>query len=181
MLLSQQLARLAARCFAGRSREDVAATCMTFPVPADELWSSLLTYEEVKLSPPWWMTLLLPRPIGTKGDKTRPGATLPCHYENGYLTKRILQVHPPRRLEFEVVTQDLGIEDCVRAHIGSYEIRPRGSGSELELVTRYYAKLHPRWLWRPFEQWLAHRFHRHLLGAMRHQLSQRQAREDEAA
>lgn len=174
MTTPQQLARLTARCFAGKEKEETAVTRLGFPVPAEMLWQSLLTYEEVTLPPPRWMRLLLPRPLGTKGDKTRIGAMLPCHYENGHLTKRILTVQPPRRLEFEVVTQHLGIEDCVRANRGSYEIRPRGAGSEIELTTRYAAKLHPRWLWRPLEQWLAYRFHHHLLDAMRQQLTQSQ-------
>jgi hypothetical protein len=146
--------------------EEVARTRVRFPVPADALWQSLLTYEEVTLAPPWWLRLLLPRPLGTQGDKTRVGAVLPCHYEGGELTKRIVAVHAPRRLEFEVVTQRLGIEDCVRARRGSYEIRDCAAGSEIELTTRYLVRLHPRWLWRPFEQWLAHRFHEHILQAM---------------
>jgi hypothetical protein len=50
---------------------------------------------------------------------------------------------------------------------GSYEIRAEGGGAEVVLTTRYRGHLRPRWLWRPFEHFVAHRLHRHILDGMR--------------
>ena len=50
---------------------------------------------------------------------------------------------------------------------GSYTLRPDGAGTEITLVTRYHGHLRPRWLFRLFEHFLAHRVHRHILEGMR--------------
>jgi hypothetical protein len=129
----------------------------------------MLMYEEVD-RPPLLLRLLLPQPLSTQGDKSRLGAAILCAYREGDLTKRITAVDRPHLLEFEVVSQCLGIEGCVTARGGAYQIEPRGANCRIALVTNYYARLRPRVLWRPVERWIAHRFHHHILAGMRQSL-----------
>ncbi|MGB0035840.1 MAG: SRPBCC family protein [Candidatus Acidiferrales bacterium] len=145
---------------------EIVATSVHFDASPETVWQRILFYEEVSGRPPFLLRVLLPHPVRTEGDKTRAGATVQCRYTRGYLVKRITVVEPPHRVEFEVVEQRLGIESCITALGGSYEIRPRGDGTEVVLTTNYRGHLRPRHLWRPLERFLARQFHRHILGGM---------------
>jgi hypothetical protein len=127
----------------------------------------MLMYEEVEVRPSLILRALLPIPMGTQGDKSRVGAAIQCSYREGDLMKQITVVNPPNLLKFDVVKQRLGFEGCVTALGGSYRITPRGEQTEIMLTTDYDAYLRPRALWRPLERFVAHLFHRHILGGMR--------------
>lgn len=142
------------------------ATKARFPADEETTWRMLLTYEEVQHRPPWLLRLLLPQPVSTRGDKTQVGADIPCLYQGGQLTKRILVSDAPHFLAFAVVGQHLGIEQCITALGGSYRIMPLAGESEIELTTRYLGRLRPRSIWRRIEEFLAHKFHRHILRGM---------------
>lgn len=160
------LFRLAARLFGGTPVDESVVTTLPFAAPPHQVWDSLLTYEEVRHRPNLLLRLLLPQPLGTAGDKTRPGENVPCTYQHGSLIKRITHVQPPGLLRFDVVNQNLGIENCINACGGSYRILRAASHSTVELTTNYQTRLHPRTLWRPVEHALAHQFHRHILKGM---------------
>jgi hypothetical protein len=115
----------------------------------------------------------LPHPLRTEGDKTRAGATVRCTYQGGDLVKRITAVEPPRVLQFEVIEQSLGIEDCILTVGGSYEIHMCGDATGLVLITNYQAYLRPRYLWRPFEALLVRQLHGHILCGLFAALRQR--------
>lgn len=130
------------------------------------VWDRITFYEEIPERPPFLLRFLLPCPVRSEGGKTCVGATVRCTYEGGSLLKKITAVEPPHGIRFEVVDQRLGIEDCVRALSGSYQIRREREGSEVVLTTNYRSYLHPRLLWRPLEKFLVGRLHRHILGGM---------------
>src|SRR5579875_447033 len=67
---------------------------------------------------------------------------------------------------FDVVEQRLGIEGCVIAQEGSYEVGRGPGGSDVILTTQYRTFLHPRWLWRPLERMVARSLHLHNLRAV---------------
>lgn len=165
---AEGLWRIAGWLAGGAGTEEVVTTRVEFPGEPEAAWESLVTYEEVKRQPPWWLRVLLPQPVGTKGDKTQVGAAVPCRYESGGLVKRITEVRAPWYLGFDVVDQRVGIEEWLEARGGSYEIRAKENGaSEVELTTRYVGRLWPRWVWRRVEAAVAHAFHRHILEGMK--------------
>ena len=144
------------------------ATAVELEVPPEIVWKQILFYEEVPKRPAALLQLFLPRPVRTEGDKTRSGELIQCTYDGGHLVKRIMTVDPPHLVSFDVLEQHLGVEDCIAMTGGSYTILPTASGgSEVVLTTRYHGNLRPRWLWRPFERYLAHQVHRHILEGMR--------------
>lgn len=159
--------RFVAKWFGGEGVEETVETSVWMAGAPRRVWDCLMTYEEIPVKAPWLLRWLLPEPIGTSGDKTRPGEEVPCTYAEGGLVKQILTVHAPHQLTFAVLDQNLGVEACVVAQGGAYRIEPEGEGSRVTLLTRYVAKLHPRWLWRRVEVFLGHRFHEHVLGGMR--------------
>jgi hypothetical protein len=147
--------------------EDVATT-VCFDATAETVWQGMLFYEEVPSRPMPLLRLFLPAPVRTEGEKTRVGATIECTYDRGYhLEKRITAAERARFVRFDVLVQQLGVEDCISMTGGSYEMSDHPGGSELVLTTRYRGHLRPRWLWRPLERFLAHRLHRHILDGMR--------------
>lgn len=152
--------------FPRNARNEAVETALYLNATPEEVWQSILFYEEVPRRPLWFLRIFLPRPIRTDGDKTRLGAIVRCTYDGGHLLKRITAIEPARLVRFDVLEQRLGVEDCVSMSQGSYEIHATGDGSEVLLTTRYRSRLRPRWLWRPLERYLAHRLHRHILDGM---------------
>jgi hypothetical protein len=155
------------RLFPRNDTVDSVETVVRFRATPEAVWEGMLFYEEVPRRPSPLLRVFLPLPIRTEGDKTRVGATIACTYESGYLEKRITAAEPACLVRFDVLVQDLGIEDCISMREGSYDIRADAGGSEVVLTTRYRGHLRPRWLWRLFERFLAHRLHHHILDGMR--------------
>ena len=149
---------------------DTVATHVHFDVSPAAVWNGMLFYEEVPGRPSLLLRTFLPAPIRTQGEKTRVGSIIQCNYEGGYLEKCITESEPARHVRFDVTLQQLGVEDSISMDGGSYEIRGDATGSEVVLSTRYRGHLRPRWLWRPFEAFLAHRLHHYILDGMRQAL-----------
>ena len=146
-------------------------TSATVDADAETVWRQIIMYEDVPTGAPFPLSLLVPRPLRTVGDKTRPGALVRCAYDGGHLVKRIGTVRKPRLIRFDVIEQQLGIERFVTLLGGSYELYSRGAGTEIVLTTRYFGRLRPRRLVRPLEQWLASQLHRHIIDGMRAEIA----------
>lgn len=154
------------RMFPRNWHVDEVHTRVVLPATPEEVWRGMLFYEEVPRRPMPLLRAFLPLPVRTRGEKTRVGSIIECTYEGGMLEKRITGVEPEQAVRFDVCVQKLGIEDCIMMTGGSYDIRPLEGGSEVVLTTLYHGHLRPRWVWRPFERYLAHRLHRHILDGM---------------
>jgi len=157
---------------------DSVATTLRFDAPPDAVWRGIRFYEDVPGRAPLVLRLFVPAPVRTQGNKMEAGSRILCTYDGGDLVKRMTAVEPPSSLRFEVLEQRLGIESLLSTARGSYEIRAAGAGSEVVLTTHYCGHLRPRWLWRPFERFLAHRLHRHILHGMRALLARLPAERD---
>ncbi|MGB7022205.1 MAG: hypothetical protein WBD73_00260 [Candidatus Acidiferrales bacterium] len=155
--------RPASWLFAREGVSEAVATRVHFDASPEAAWDRLMFFEEVPGRAPLLLRALLPRPIRTEGDKTRIGTKVRCVYKGGDLVKRITSVEAPHLLEFEVVDQRLGIEDCIRTLGGSYQIYSCGDAADVVLITNYEAYLRPRSLWRPLETLLVSQLHKHIL------------------
>jgi len=155
------------RLFPRNETVEAVRTKTHFDASLESVWQAMLFYEQVPRRPPGLLRWFLPLPVRTKGEKTTVGALVECVYDGGYLEKRITEVERPRFVRFDVVLQQLGIEDSISMRGGSYEMGAADGGTEVVLTTRYSGHLRPRWLWRPFEHWLAHGLHHHILDGMR--------------
>jgi hypothetical protein len=142
-------------------------TRLHYNASADAVWNHILFYEEIPERAPLILRALLTHPIRSEGDKSRVGAMIRCKYVGGHLIKRISMVNPPHFLKFDVFEQRLGIESCILARGGSYQIRRTGDVAEIELVTEYWTFLYPRVLWRPLEAFILHQLHKHILRNVR--------------
>lgn len=124
-------------------------------------------YEQIEKHPPWLLRLLLPIPIRTERHATEVGDEVKCHYQNGYLLKRVIHITRERSYAFDVVEQCLALPGRVQLSQGSYTLRrlPKG-GTEISLETRYSSANRPRWLCQRIEAAVCHLFHSHILGAI---------------
>lgn len=158
--------------FARQPVNESVATRVLLAASPETVWNQIMFYEEIPGQSPFPLRAFMPRPLRTDGDKAGLGAKVRCLYKGGDLVKRITAVEPQRLIQFEVIEQSLGVEGCVIALGGSYEIRHSGDGSEIALTTKYRAYLHPRPLWRPLERLVTSQLHKHILNGMQGRLSQ---------
>jgi hypothetical protein len=143
-------------------------TRMVFPGTPEQVWSTIMFYEQLEGRPPLHLRLLLPEPVETIGSKSQPGDEARCVYRSGHLIKRITSVDPGVRYTFEIAEQALSVGGSLKLSGGSYTLREVAPGqTEVALVTRYTSHKWPRWLWRPIEAAVCHSFHRHILRQMR--------------
>jgi hypothetical protein len=149
---------------------DDIVTRVHLPARPEEVWRSLMFFEDVPFGRWSVFRILLPRAVRSEGDKSTVGNVVRCVYEGGHLIKRITLVEPGRCLRFEVIEQHLGIEQVFRAYAGAYELRHAPLGTEVALTTHYGGSLRPRFLWRRVERFFGHRFHHHILLAIREAL-----------
>ena len=149
--------------FRGLESIEQIVTGRQLDVDPEGCWKAVVFYEEIPIRPPWLLRMLLPLPVRAAGAKSRPGARVDCIYAGGTLTKLITAIEAPRKIEFDVIDQQLGIEASVAALNGSYTILPSGRGSTILLMTRYRSYLAPRWLFRPLERLVLHALHGHVL------------------
>lgn len=158
------------RIFPRNETVEAVRTRVHFDAPPEAVWQGMLFYEEVPRRPMPLLRMFMPAPVRTQGEKTRVGALIECTYDGGYLEKRITAVERASFIRFDVLVQRLGVEDCISMNGGSYEMSEVDGGCDLVLTTSYRGHLRPRWLWRPFEHYLAHRLHHHILDGMREAL-----------
>lgn len=143
-------------------------TRVRFAAAPEQVWDTLLFYEQIEERPPLHLRLLLPLPIRSDGPKSKVGDEARCSYQGGHLLKRITRVDIGRHYGFEVVEQNLAVRGGLTLTGGAYTLRPLpGGGTEVAVATRYVSGLRPGWLWQPLEAFVCHLFHRHLLAAMR--------------
>ena len=147
-------------------------TRMNFAIPPEKIWKGLMFYEEIGKRPPLLLRLLLPVPIRTNGRKSEVGDQVTCLYVSGYLRKRVTQVKRGRNYAFEVIEQNLTLGGGIRLSGGGYTLRQLPGGrTEVVVRTQYVSPKRPRWLWIRIEAVVCHSFHRHILSAMRSNLS----------
>lgn len=146
----------------------VVATSATFPAPPEQTWKALMFFEQIGRPPPFSLRLLLPEPIRVEGHKSAVGDEARCVYRQGHLLKRVTRIEPGRCCFFEIADQGIEIVGGIRLAGGGYALHELPSGTtRVELRTRYFSSLRPRWLARPIEAAVCHSFHRHILDAMR--------------
>jgi hypothetical protein len=144
------------------------STSATFPASPHQAWQAMLFYEQVRHPPPFLLTLALPRPLRSEGDKSRVGNVVHCVYQKGYLVKKITQVVEDRILGFQVVEQHLHFEHDVTLLDGSFILEPVDSSHvRVVLTTRYRRRLRPAFVWQPMEREVIRTMHEHVLEGMR--------------
>jgi hypothetical protein len=163
---ASQRYRLVRWLFGREAVRESVATHLRLDGSPEQVWDHIMFYEEVPGRPAFFLRTVLPCPLRTEGNKTAVGATVHCTYEGGDLAKRITMVEPSRLLQFDVIEQRLGIEDCILTCGGSYQISACGDRSDVVLITHYQAYLRPRSLWRPLEAGLMRQLHIHILGGI---------------
>jgi hypothetical protein len=133
-----------------------------------EAWDSIMFYEDVTHEPPWILKVGLARPLHTSGSSQKVGDIKRCLYNKGPITKRITAIEPRKRLEFEVIEQQIGYERDVRLVGGSFEFEDLGDGrTRVRATTRYEPRLGPRVAWRGAERYAVHTLHGYVLEGMR--------------
>lgn len=132
----------------------------------DEVWDSIVFYEDVKHPPPWILRLGLARPLRAIGSAIHPGDVKVCFYNKGRIVKRVVEAVRGQRLTFQVIDQQIGYERDVRLISGGFVLTPRDGGTAVTLTTTYEPFLTPRWCWRPFEAYAAHTLHLYVLEGM---------------
>ncbi len=135
-------------------------------ISAADAWNRLAFYEECTGLKPWLLRIAGPVPVRTITEPD--GITRTCIYEKGSIRKRVTRVETARLLAFDVLDHDIGEERSVRLVGGSFALEPLSANrTRITLTTRYQPKLTPRVYWRPYERFVCHSVHTHVLNGMR--------------
>ena len=163
----------------------VVETNLDLHSSAEDLWNSLMFYEEVRHEPPWILKLALPKPICAEGQMGQVGQVRRCVYDRGHLTKIITRRDEGRFLGFRVIEQNLHFEHDVRLKDGSFAITPivqaditHSDRTRMTLTTGYQRLLRPAWVWEPIERHVVHTLHEHVLEGIRRDSVDRSLRVD---
>lgn len=147
---------------------ETIVTTEVIEAPREACWQGLVFYEEVKHRPPLILRIGLAHPLFATGSSRRVGDVKTCVYNKGWITKRVTEAAPGKRLAFEVISQSIGYERDVQLTGGSFEFRDLGfERTEVRLSTSYRPLLSPRFAWRPFEGIAVHTLHRHVIEGIR--------------
>ncbi len=147
---------------------ETIVTTRVIDAPPEACWEGIVFYEEVRHRPPLILRIGLAHPLFTVGSSKHAGDVKTCVYNKGWITKRVTEAAPPRRLVFEVLSQSIGYERDVRLTGGAFEFRDLGGGrTEVRLSTTYEPFLAPRFAWRPFERIGVHTLHGHVIEGIR--------------
>jgi len=143
------------------------STEVVAPMPVDAAWRRIRFYEELPRDRPLAFRIGAPTPLYTTGGRDEPGDIRTCVYERGRVVKRISRVERYRRLEFEILEQSIHVEHDVKLIRGGFEFESAGPNqTRIRLTTTYQPLLRPRFCWQPFEEWVTHTLHNHILRGM---------------
>lgn len=132
-----------------------------------EAFAAARFFEETDNDPPFLMRLGAPRPARLQGVHRHVGAIERCVYKKGFVTKRLTEYDPGRRIAFDVLEQSLGFERSVLLRNGSFTFdEDRQGGTIVRVTTEYDALLRPRFIWEPFERATVGQLHDHILSAI---------------
>ena len=145
---------------------EVVETTRELTAKPEDVWKSLVFYEEITTPPPALARIGLPHPLYTRGTINAVGDRTTCVYDKGYLVKQVTHLERNRLLAFDVIEQ-VGIEDrSIKLIDGSFALEATDRGTLITLTTRYRPLLAARVFWQPFEHSLTRVLHQHVLDAI---------------
>ena len=147
-------------------------TMRTFQVDAQDVWESLLEFQQVTGEKPWLLKMGMPVPLYCTIDGAGVGATRRCHFDQGVIEERISVWDPPHRLVMEITKVTLPGRDWLKFIDASYELSATDSGhTKVRRITRIASVLRPRLYWRPLEELATQAEHEYLFNAVAAKLS----------
>jgi hypothetical protein len=117
----------------------VVQTTKLLACDARRVWQTVCFYEHIRKKPSWFLRTVLPVPLQTTGCYGKVGDYSRCLYsDGGYLAKRITQIIPGQRIEFEIVEQSIRYCRSIALRGGSIEVAAHeGESCTVRMVTHY--------------------------------------------
>ena len=135
----------------------------------EDVWETLMFFEDVGTTPPLLMRLALPRPLYSTGSMKQVGDRRVCVYTKGKLAKEIVKISENETLVFRIIEQEF--EPSVRLTSGQFLLEPMGNRrTKISLTTKYIPVHSPRFAWRWAEIAGAQTLHMHVINGIESQI-----------
>ena len=122
----------------------VVETTKLLACDARSVWQTVCFYEHIRRKPSWFLRTVLPVPMQTTGCYGKVGDSSRCLYsDGGYLAKRITQIIPGQRIDFEILEQSIRYCRSIALRGGSIEVAAHGDESSTVRMVTHYEFLSP--------------------------------------
>lgn len=142
------------------------------------VWEKVCFYEHIHIKPSLLLRTILPVPQRTTGAYRHIGDISRCMYsDGGYLTKRITNIAPGKRIDFDIIEQSIRYSGGIVLRGGTIEIEALDDGmTEVRMLTRYELAWPALLLIRYFIERVIGAMHRIVMRDMRERLQSASAR-----
>jgi hypothetical protein len=152
---------------AAPERTEVVTTTRNVAGTLEEVWTRILSIEEVSGDKPFLLRIGLPVPTSCTLEGTGVGARRVCHFENGVIEEEVTNWEPRHRLDMRILRSTLPGRHWLHFESASYELqRVSPSQTRLTRTTTISSKLRPAWYWRFFERMGVEAEHRYLFESL---------------
>ena len=144
-------------------RIEVIQDSVTVDAAPGEVWSKILSIDNVEASKPLLMYVGLPIPERCVLRGRGVGAKRTCYFNSGYIEETVTGWDPPYLMALTIDRTHMPGRHWLGFENAEYRLRPSGSSTVLTRTTTISSHLLPRWYWRPFEQLGVESEHRYIL------------------
>lgn len=120
--------------------------------PAEQVWSHILTVDNVQSSKPFLMYVGLPIPQSCKMQGQGIGAKRTCYFNSGYIQETVIAWNPPIQMGLSIDRTHMPGRHWLGFESAQYRLQPEGQKTRLTRTTTITSHLYPVWYWRPLER-----------------------------
>lgn len=149
------------------NRVETVTTTRTLLASPEEIWTRILSLDEVSGTKPFLLRIGLPVPTSCTMEGSGVGARRVCYFETGMIEEEVTNWEPGRRLDLRIVRSTLPGRHWLDFEGASYQFeRLSPTETRLTRTTTISSKLRPGWYWRFFEDMGVQAEHRYVFDSV---------------
>ncbi len=132
-------------------RTEVIQTTVTVNGSPDQVWSEIVSIDDIKASKPFLMYVGLPIPQRCTIQGQGVGAKRTCYFNAGYIEETVTAWNPPYYMGLSIDRTHMPGRHWLGFESADYQLERLGDMTRLTRRTRVFSYLHPSWYWRTFQ------------------------------
>jgi hypothetical protein len=144
-------------------RIEVIQDSVIVNAPPDQVWSKILSIDNVQASKPLLMYVGLPIPQRCALQGQGVGAKRTCYFNSGEIEETITKWNRPFDMGLTIDRTRMPGRHWLDFESAEYRLQASGTSTVLTRTTTISSRLLPRWYWRQFERMGVESEHRYIL------------------